>query len=84
MSRPRPVANVRRRRGWRSPTFQIAVAGVVMVAGAYLIALWMVGVVLMFWSILFAADALLRDSPHVQRRPVGTVEDVMERYRRAK
>ena len=68
----------------RTPTAQILAAGLVMVGGAYLIALWMVGIVLMLAGLGLGADALLRDNSVSSRKPLPTHEDVLDRYRRAR
>jgi hypothetical protein len=52
--------------------------------GAWLIAAWMVGVVLMVAGLLLGVDALLRDSTAAPGRRASTHEDIMERYRRAR
>jgi hypothetical protein len=63
---------------------QLSVAVAVMLGGAALIGLWVVGVVLMVGGLLLAADAVLRDSTDTSlRRPVSH-EDVLERWRRAR
>jgi hypothetical protein len=68
----------------RTPVTQILLAGVVMVGGAYLVALWMVGIVLMVTGALLGVDALLRDTAAPRKTVASTHEDILERYRRAK
>jgi hypothetical protein len=67
-----------------SPSVQLVCAVGVMVGGAWLIALWMVGAVLMAAGVLFAADAVFRDNGKPARPQLRTHEDVLERYRRAR
>ena len=64
----------------RSPVLQLLAATAVMVVGAWLIALWMVGIVLMCAGGLFGVDAVLRDTAASSRS--GTVS-ARERWRRA-
>ena len=66
-----------------SPPVQVVAAGAVMVGGAALIALWMVGVMLIVAGLLLALDALLRETPAAPEQVHGH-EDVLERYRRAR
>ena len=73
------VSKLRRRVS--SPTAQLLSAFAGMIAGAWLIGLWMVGIVLMVSSGLWAADALLRSVP--ERRDYSKHESILERYRRA-
>lgn len=46
----------------QSPRTQIAFGTLVMMAGAYLIALWMVGIVVVVGGLLFCLDGLFRDA----------------------
>ena len=82
----RLVHNIHGRR-WRkrlqAPLLQLVVAVGVMVGGAALIGLWMVGVVLMAGGLLIAGDALLRDIP-AKNPQILAHNDVLERYRRAR
>lgn len=74
------------RRGWTAAV-ELVAAFAVMVAGAWLIALWAVGVVVVVAGAGLAADAVLRDtSPpaDVLAARQGAVEDVLERYRQAR
>ena len=63
------------------PVVQLAAAVVVMLAGAWLIGLWAVGIVLFMLGLVVAADALLRDD---DRRTVSNLPsgEVLERWRR--
>lgn len=72
-------------RPFGAPTFQVGAAGGIMVAGAALIALWAVGLVLIAFGALVAVDGLLRDSGGrpADIRQLHTHDDVLERYRRA-
>jgi hypothetical protein len=65
------------------PVVQLAAAVVVMLAGAWLIGLWAVGIVLFMLGAVTAADALLRDD---DRRTVSNLPsgEVLERWRRAR
>jgi hypothetical protein len=78
-----PLVTDRFRRVLRAPQFQLVVAVAGMAGGAWLIAVWVVGVVIMAGCLLLGLDALLRDTG-VSRRDVAPVEDVLERYRRAR
>ena len=75
----------RRRFRWlRSPIVQLAVGVAVMVGGAWLISLWMVGIVLMLTGLGLGADAVLRDTGDSPQQRLHTHEDVLDRYRRAR
>ena len=69
------------RRLLRAPQTQLLSAIGGMVGGAWLIAPWMVGIVLMLGSAAWGADALLR--PSQPRRTRSGHEEVLERWRRA-
>lgn len=45
----------------RTPTAQIVSAVAVMLAGGYLIAVWVMGLLMVLGGLLWAADALLRN-----------------------
>lgn len=45
----------------RTPQAQMVGAAAVMLAGGYLIAVWVMGLVMLVCGLLWAADALLRD-----------------------
>ena len=45
----------------RTPHAQMMAAVAVMLAGGYLIAVWVMGLILVVCGLLWAADALLRD-----------------------
>jgi hypothetical protein len=67
------------------PVVQLAAAVVVMLAGAWLIGWWAVGVVLIVVGVLIAVDAVLRDDgPDVSDMKRQLSNDVLERYRRAR
>ena len=68
-------------RAVRAPQTQLLSAVAGMVGGAWLIAPWMVGIVLMLGSAAWGADALLR--PAQPRRDRSGHEEVLERWRRA-
>ena len=55
-----------------------------MVGGAWLISLWMVGIVLMLTGLGLGADAVLRDTGDSPQQRLHTHEDVLDRYRRAR
>ena len=77
---PLPKSQLRK---LRSPIIQLVVAGAVMVGGAWLISLWMVGIVLMLLGLGLGADAVLRDDGNATTQR-HTHEDILERYRRAR
>ena len=67
----------------RHPAWQLAAATGVMVGGAYLIAVWMVGAVLMAAGMLWAFDAVVRDSK--PSKPASSANDqVLDRWRQAR
>jgi hypothetical protein len=68
----------------RGTTVQIAAGGLVMVAGAWLIGLWVVGIVLMVTGFGLGVDALLRNDDTAHDLRTAAHEDIMERYRRVK
>lgn len=75
---------VRRVLRWvRTPAVQLAGAVGVMVFGAALIALWVVGVMLIVGGVLWAVDALLREPGRGTDR-LGSHDGVLERWRRAR
>lgn len=76
-----PSARVHLRR-LRNPAVQLVAAVGVMVGGASLVAWWMVGIVLMVSGLLWAGDAVLRDTTPGGSREAH--EDVLERWRRAR
>lgn len=65
------------------PVVELAAAVVVMLVGAWLIAWWAVGVVLVVFGALVAVDAVFRDDVGHERnnRPSN---EVLERWRRAR
>jgi len=63
---------------------QLAAGVAVMVGGAWLISLWMVGIVLMLTGLGLGADAVLRDTGDGPQQRLHSHEDVLDRYRRAK
>lgn len=52
---------MRRLRRLQSPRVQLAAAGAAMLGGGYLIAVWVMGLMLIVLALLVATDALLRD-----------------------
>jgi hypothetical protein len=78
----RPIIGFRRRVS--TPVLQLLAAAGVILGGAWLISLWMVGIVLMLAGLGLGVDALLRDSGGSSLQRPHTHEDVLERYRRAK
>jgi len=68
----------------RSPLLQLSVAVLVMLTGAWLIAWWMVGIVLMLTGLGLGADAVLRDTGDSPQQRLHSHEDVLDRYRRAR
>jgi hypothetical protein len=80
-----PPLPKRQLRKLRTPTAQIVAAGVVMVGGAYLIAWWMVGIVLMLAGLMLGVDALLRTDDNTARRSLQSAhENILEQYRQAR
>jgi hypothetical protein len=77
-----PIVGFRRRVS--TPVLQLLAAAGVMLGGAWLISLWMVGLVLMVAGLGLGVDALLRDSGAARKPRPHTHEDVLERYRRAR
>jgi hypothetical protein len=72
-------------RALRSPVTQLVVAGCLLLGGAWLIGLWAVGVVVVVFGLLLAADALLRDGgAHLKRGETTAHENVLERWRQAR
>jgi len=85
MMRLLPPLPKRQLRKLRTPTAQILVAGLVMVGGAWLIAAWMVGIVLMLAGCLLGVDALLRTDDNASRRSLQSAhENILEQYRQAR
>ena len=70
------------------PAIQLAAAAVVMLGGAWLIAWWAVGVVLVAIGVLLGVDAVLRDDGRDAENAAQVkhqlADEVLERYRRAK
>ena len=64
-----------------SPRVQIVAGTAVMVGGAWLIALWTVGVVLILGGLLFCLDALFRDA--AGGRDEFDVSSALERWRQS-
>jgi hypothetical protein len=54
-----------------------------MVGGAYLVAVWAVGIVLMAGGLLFGLDALLREDTSRPRQGLTSHEQILERWKRA-
>lgn len=82
----RPVSSLaaaRLQRWLRSPLFRLAPAAVVMLLGAWLVAWWVVGVVLMVIGLGLGVDALLRDDGTGQR-DLKSHADVIDWYRQAR
>jgi len=71
------------RRLLRAPQTQLLSAIGGMVGGAWLIAPWMVGAVLMLGSAAWGLDALLRPAQGRRSGVPSTHEEVLERWRRA-
>jgi len=65
------------------PIVELVAAVAVMLAGAWLIGWWAVGIVLVLLGALAAADAVLRDDDGHRRRGDVDVNPVIERWRRA-
>lgn len=66
----------------RTPVAQLVAAGLVTAGGAYLIAVWMVGVVVMVYGLLFAADALLRND-RADDADLSRPQAIFRRYERS-
>lgn len=67
------------------PALELGVAVVAMLAGAWLIGWWAVGLVLLLIGVAVAVDAVLRDDDTGDRRSKQRLSDeVLERYRRAR
>ena len=68
-----------------SPTAQLAYATAVALFGAWLIAMWAVGLLLIVFAGLVMADAVLRDGRSDDRsEPESRHEEIMEHWRRAR
>jgi hypothetical protein len=82
------IRSRRIKKALRSPSAQLLTAAGVMVGGAALIGLWMVGIVLMVAGAGWGVDALLRndntDTSATRRTVQDAHEDVLERYRQAR
>ena len=72
-----------RPRWLRSPFVRLLPAVLVMLFGAWLVAWWVVGVVLMLVGLGLGVDALLRDDGTGQR-DLKSHADVMDWYRKAR
>ena len=79
-------AGHRAARAVSSPIAQLAYAAALAVGGAWLIALWAVGLVIILFAALLGVDAVLRDG-----RPAKQVdemkswhEEILDRWREAK
>ena len=69
----------------RSPQAELLVALAAAVGGAWLIALWAVGLVIIVFAMLVAADAVLRDSGKSEKPVEQTRHDeIMEQWRKAR
>jgi hypothetical protein len=70
----------------RSPIAQLVYAAAVAVGGAWLIALWAVGLVLILFAGLLGVDAVLRDGrPASKSDEMRTRhEEILDRWREAK
>lgn len=66
------------------PVVQLTSAVVVMLAGAWLIGLWAVGLVLFMLGAVVAGDALLRDDDRRTSPGNQPSNEVLERWRRAR
>ena len=66
------------------PVVQLAAAVVVMLAGAWLIGLWAVGIVLFGLGLLAGVDALLRDDDRRTSAKNLASNEVLERWRRSR
>jgi hypothetical protein len=65
------------------PVVELAVAAATMLAGAWLIGWWAVGLVLILLGVLGAVDAVLRDDTgRMSKQQLS--DEVLERYRRAR
>jgi ABC-type transport system involved in cytochrome bd biosynthesis fused ATPase/permease subunit len=66
----------------RRPAVELAAAVATMLAGAWLIGWWAVGIVLILLGALLAVDAVLRDDDRPSKQQLS--DEVLERYRRAR
>ena len=65
------------------PAVELAAAVAVMLAGAWLVGWWAVGIVLILVGAAVAADAVLRDDDgRLSKQQLS--DEVLERYRRAR
>lgn len=82
--RRRARRGARRLRGFRSPLAQAVYACALALFGAWLIAIWVVGLLLIVFALLIAVDALLRDAGEDRRQPQSRHEEIIERWRNAR
>ena len=90
-SRPRRVRRVRAAAGRAvravsSPIAQLAYAAGLAVGGAWLIALWAVGLVIIVFATLLGVDAVLRDGRPANKTDEMRTrhEEILDRWREAK
>ena len=83
---PRPQPRTHRiRRTLTSPYMQLLVAFAAAVGGAWLIAMWAVGLVIIVCAMLVAADAVLRDDRAEKKaEPETRHEEIMDQWRKAR
>lgn len=72
-------------RGLLSPWVELLAALVVALFGAWLIALWAVGLVFIVFAALLVGDALLRDSGRAEKPEAQSRhEEILEQWRKAR
>lgn len=67
-----------------SPPAELFFAAVVALFGAWLIALWVVGLLVIVIGCGLAADALLRDTSPAKSEPQSRHEEILEQWRNAR
>lgn len=66
-----------------SPTAQILYAAAVALFGGWLIALWVVGLLLILFAFVLVGDALLREGTP-EEKPQTRHEEILDRWRKAR
>ena len=66
------------------PTAQIVYAAIVALFGAWLIALWAVGLLLIVIAVFLCVDALLRENKPTKPAQLTRHEEILERWRNAR
>lgn len=66
----------------KTPSAQVCSAVVVMLAGGYLIAVWVMGLLMVLGGLLWAADALLRNVKD-DDQDLSSHQAILRRYERS-